>query len=191
MTTAPHITITYDGSVAAAAGATRFVLAPAIERLPDGHPTKRFVAFMCIYARDTLTGRLPGPYSDADGEAFARRALVDPEILKAHAAASDHELAELVGIPLEQLAAARAELTPGAGNVAGARTPLSLVRDPSRSEQLRHLWSMTATQRVAAMRRGELTLEQCFAWAARHPDEIPTIGGVLEFLAGDELELAS
>lgn len=191
MTTEPHIPITYDGSVAAAAGTTRFVLAPSIERLPDGHPTKRFVAFMCVYARDVLTGRLPGPYCDAGGEAFARRALVDPEILETHGAASDRELAELVGIPLEQLAIARTELPADTGNVAGPRTPLSLVRNPSRSEQLRHLWAMTATQRVAAMRRGELTLEQCFAWAARHPDEIPTIGGVLEFLAGDALELAS
>lgn len=145
---------------------------------------------MCLYARDVLTGRLPGLYSDAAAAAFARSALVDPEILAANPEASDDELAQLAAVPLEQLAAARADLEPSTGNVADPRTPLYLVRAPRRSEQLRHLWAMTPAQRIAAMRRGELSLEQCFAWAVRHPDEIPTVDGVLEFLAGDEIALA-
>jgi hypothetical protein len=39
----------------------------------------------------------------------------------------------------------------------------------ARDARLRALWQMTPAQRVAAMRRGELTLEQCSAWAARYP----------------------
>lgn len=104
-------------------------------------------------------------------------------------------------MPVDQLAAARAELEdelgPATGNLAGeigpapAPAPAYLVREASSSEQLRLLWSMTPAQRVAAMRRGELRLEQCFAWAARHPHEVPTIDGALEFLAGGSLERAN
>jgi hypothetical protein len=39
------------------------------------------------------------------------------------------------------------------------------------------LWRMTAEQRVAAMYAGELSLADCLAWAARYPDEPPTING--------------
>jgi hypothetical protein len=42
---------------------------------------------------------------------------------------------------------------------------------------------MTAAQRIAAMRRGELTLEQCAAWAARHHEQVPLINGKFEYIA--------
>lgn len=186
MTSPDDITITYDGTIAAIAGPTTFVLAPAIAALPVAHPTTRVVAFMCAFARDVLTGDLPGPYSDNDAERFARWALIDPAILAAHPRATDAQLAELVGVPVKQITAARDELA----HTTGDGTPAYLQRVPSRREALRYLWSMTAAQRIAAMRRGELTLELCFAWAARHPAEIPTVDGVFEFLAGAELERA-
>ena len=53
------ITLTYDGQDVALAGRERFWLAAHIEALPDGHPTKRLVAFMALFARDVLTGDLP------------------------------------------------------------------------------------------------------------------------------------
>jgi hypothetical protein len=53
----------------------------------------------------------------------------------------------------------------------------------ARDVRLRALWEMTPAQRVAAMRRGELTLEQCSAWAARYPDEVPLPGGEFEYIA--------
>ena len=187
MTAPDDITITYDGTVAAIAGPTAFVLAPAIAALPVAHPTTRVVAFMCAFARGVLAGELPGPYSDAAAERFARWALIDPAILAAHPRATNAQLAELVGVPLQLLADARDELEHTTGNLAGDGTPAYLRRVPSRREALRQLWSMTPAQRVAAMRRGELELELCFAWAARHPSEIPTVDGVLEFLAGAEL----
>jgi hypothetical protein len=52
-----------------------------------------------------------------------------------------------------------------------------------RDARLRALWEMTPAQRVAAMRRGTLTLEQCAAWAARHPDQVPLLNGEFEYLA--------
>jgi hypothetical protein len=52
-----------------------------------------------------------------------------------------------------------------------------------RRERLRTLWEMTPNERVVAMRRGELTLEQCSAWAARYPEQVPLLNGEFEFLA--------
>jgi len=52
----------------------------------------------------------------------------------------------------------------------------------AREARLRTLWQMTAAQRVAAMRRGELTLEQLAAWAARHPEQVPLLNGEFEYL---------
>jgi hypothetical protein len=52
-----------------------------------------------------------------------------------------------------------------------------------REARLRSLWEMTPAQRVAAMRRGELSLEQCAAWAARYPKQVPLLNGEFEFLA--------
>jgi len=53
----------------------------------------------------------------------------------------------------------------------------------ARDARLRALWEMTPAQRIAAMRRGELTLEQCSAWAARHPEQVPLLNGEFEYLA--------
>jgi hypothetical protein len=53
----------------------------------------------------------------------------------------------------------------------------------ARQARLRALWQMTSSERVAAMRRGELTLEQCAAWAARYPEQVPLINGEFEYLA--------
>jgi hypothetical protein len=58
----------------------------------------------------------------------------------------------------------------------------------ARDARLRALWQMTPAQRVAAMRRGELTLEQCSAWAARHPEQVPLLNGEVEDIARLTLE---
>ncbi|MGA2164108.1 MAG: hypothetical protein ABSH36_06520 [Solirubrobacteraceae bacterium] len=52
----------------------------------------------------------------------------------------------------------------------------------ARDARLRALWQMTPAQRVAAMRRGELSLEQCSAWAARYPEQVPIVNGEFEYL---------
>jgi hypothetical protein len=66
------ITITQDGRSVAVAGRERFWLAAHIQALPDGHPRRRHVCLMAVYARDILTGDMLGPYTDADADHFAR-----------------------------------------------------------------------------------------------------------------------
>lgn len=56
--------------------------------------------------------------------------------------------------------------------------PASLTQGvDARRARLRPMWEMTPAQRVAAMYRGELTIEQTLAWAARHPDQVPAVNG--------------
>jgi len=65
------ITITQDGRTVALAGLKRFWLAADIQALPDDHPRRRHVCLMAVYARDVLTGDMPGPYTDTDADQFA------------------------------------------------------------------------------------------------------------------------
>jgi hypothetical protein len=53
----------------------------------------------------------------------------------------------------------------------------------ARDARLRVMWQMTVAQRIAAMRSGKLSLEQCAAWAARHPEQVPTVNGEFEYIA--------
>lgn len=76
------ITITHQGRVAALAVDTRLWLAAHVEALPDGHPRKRWICFMALYARDVLTGVVPGPYTDHDAERYARACLIPRELLE-------------------------------------------------------------------------------------------------------------
>ncbi len=52
-----------------------------------------------------------------------------------------------------------------------------------RAARLQPLWEMNVEQRVLAMRKGELSLEQCAAWAARYPEQVPLLNGEFEYLA--------
>jgi len=74
--------IAYRGRVVACASATRVFLADELRRRPDGDPELRFVLFMCCYARDVMTGALPGRYSDGNARAYARAALIPEELLE-------------------------------------------------------------------------------------------------------------
>jgi hypothetical protein len=53
----------------------------------------------------------------------------------------------------------------------------------ARRDHLAPLWAMKPEQRVAAMHRGELTMPQLLAWAARYPHQVPTINGEFAFIA--------
>jgi hypothetical protein len=69
--------------------------------------------------------------------------------------------------------------------------PRSVVAEHERlDEQLRRLWAMSPSERVAAMRRGELNMRQCCAWAGRHPDQVPLLNGEFEFIAAYTPEAA-
>ena len=103
------ITLTYDNHAAALASRERFWLALHIAALPDGDPTKRLVTFMALYARDVLTGELPGPYSDERARSFARLALVEPSAYRAHRRRGDSELAGVLGLPVAEIPHVRRE----------------------------------------------------------------------------------
>ena len=45
-------------------------------------------------------------------------------------------------------------------------------------------WRLSSLERVALMRAGELTLEECCQWAARAPHEVPIVNDEFEFIAG-------
>jgi hypothetical protein len=53
----------------------------------------------------------------------------------------------------------------------------------ARKARLQALWKMTVSQRINAMRKGELSLEQCAAWAARYPEQMPLLNGEFEYLS--------
>jgi hypothetical protein len=53
----------------------------------------------------------------------------------------------------------------------------------AREARLKELWKMTPSERIAAMRNGKLSLEQCAAWAARYPEQMPLLNGEFEYLA--------
>jgi hypothetical protein len=60
----------------------------------------------------------------------------------------------------------------------------SLARQrESKREASQALWAMSADQRVAAMRRGELTRNQLYEWARNAPKEVPLLNGEFEFIA--------
>lgn len=182
-------TIHYRGRLAALADHDRVALANDIQALPDGHPDKRFIAFMCLYARDIHTGALPGPYRDSDAERYARTCLIDTQDPEQLSELTDDQAAAVLGVPAAHLTAYRHDQEPHMTRTRSSKAPVVAARPRTRAEQLRDLWAMTADQRIAAMRRGELSLYACCAWAARHPDQVPRIhtgdsaGGEFEFLA--------
>ena len=126
------ITLTYNKRTAALASRERFWLAAHIAALPDGDPTKRLVTLMALYARDVLTGELPGPYSDERARSFARLALVDPAAYRAHRRCRDPELAALLGLPVAEIALVRREQHTLATTTAARRRGRTQARRPPR-----------------------------------------------------------
>jgi len=72
------------------------------------------------------------------------------------------------------------------GNPAQRQTTLdeqTIASLKAREERLSALWKMTVSERITAMRAGKLSLEQCAAWAARYPEQVPILNGEFEYLA--------
>src|SRR3954468_922807 len=105
--------ITYRGRPVAMAGRERFALAPHIDERPDGDPLKTFVCFLVLYARDVLTGELPGEprrYVPARAERYARECLIPARAFRARAGRADAGLAGHFAVPLDRIRQRRAEL---------------------------------------------------------------------------------
>lgn len=77
----------------------------------------------------------------------------------------------------------RAVNSDGASVESGTFTDHLLAAERTRNARLRRLWQMSAQQRIAAMRRGELTREQLAAWSARNPEQVPLLNGEWEWIA--------
>lgn len=106
------VMIRYRGEVLGFAGATRFFLAPHIERLPEDHPLVRIACLMALFANQIREGEVPGPYNDARAELYARCALIPDEEFRRleDEGWSDEILADHFGVPVEQVAAKRLDL---------------------------------------------------------------------------------
>jgi hypothetical protein len=73
------------------------------------------------------------------------------------------------------------------------RTPVDQQDAPSTPDQSadtspragdeQALWAMTAEERVAAMWRSQLTLQQLARWSSRAPHEVPLLGGEFAWIA--------
>ncbi|MGH2499799.1 MAG: hypothetical protein ACRDF0_06905 [Candidatus Limnocylindria bacterium] len=102
--------ITYRRRAVAMAGPDRLYLAAHVGRLPHGHPLKRFVCFLALYARDVQIGALPdepGHYLPCRGERYAREALIPARDFAARRHQTDRQLAAHFGVPSEQIARRR------------------------------------------------------------------------------------
>ncbi len=102
--------IQYRGDVVAVAGASRFHLAPHIGAREPGDPLRAVVALMCIFAERVQAGELPGPYSDARAELYARCALIDDDEFERAEGESDEAVAVRFNVPIEQIDAKRRDL---------------------------------------------------------------------------------
>ena len=103
--------ITYRGRLMAVASARRFFLADVVEQRAPTDPDISMVLFMCIYAIDVATGRLPGPYTDDRARRYARYCLLAPgaaELLE-RPDLDVPRAARALGIPADELRLAIAE----------------------------------------------------------------------------------
>ena len=106
--------VTYHGRAVAIADVDRFHLALHIDELSAAHPLKRFVCFLPLYARDVLIGELVGDpccYRAVSGERYARAALIPAREFQTFAYRSDRQFATQFGVPIEQIARRRHDLT--------------------------------------------------------------------------------
>ena len=67
----------------------------------------RFIAAMCLYSHDVDHREVPGPYSDAAAELYARCVLIPDDEFALYGSWSDAAVAWRFGVPLEQVAAKR------------------------------------------------------------------------------------
>jgi hypothetical protein len=100
--------ISYRGRTVAACTRERYFLSDDLERRPPGDPELVFVTMLCAYAGDVLQGRVEGPYTEADARHYARMVLIPTELLE-RPELDDIHVAAGLGVPIDELRAARVE----------------------------------------------------------------------------------
>lgn len=109
-TPAPTL-IGYGGRLAAVAGADRVHFLSPVRALEDDHPVRRFVAAVALVAREMQREPDAEPYDEVLAHFCARWILIPNEPFAAIAPTrTDAELAEHFNVPLEQVAAKRADM---------------------------------------------------------------------------------
>jgi hypothetical protein len=73
--------IVYRGRLVACVTGARVFLSERLDRSRPGDRELRFVLLMCCYARDVLSGELPGPYDSGRARCYAQAALIPGELL--------------------------------------------------------------------------------------------------------------
>ena len=94
----------YGGEIVAVVGKRRFWL---LEHLLDP-PTAWFVSVMCLCKREVDEGRIEGPFTSELAARWARLMLIAPCAMSV--SLTDEELAQELGVPVEQVTLARAEI---------------------------------------------------------------------------------
>jgi hypothetical protein len=103
--------IRYAGRLAAVVSRRAVALAGHIEVLEPGHPLRRFVTAMALFALEVDAGELPAPYTDPLAALYGRCILIPDDEFLERAPWSDHHLAELFDVPLEQIRLKRLDIT--------------------------------------------------------------------------------
>lgn len=60
--------------------------------------------------------------------------------------------------------------------------PTHSIRPPGPSERVARLERLGPTGRIAGYRAGKLSIVDLSVWAARYPDEVPTVNGEVEWI---------
>jgi hypothetical protein len=74
--------------------------------------------------------------------------------------------------------------TPKVTEIPGLAFPVSAAQRQAA------FWRLSPRERVALLRVGELTLNECCQWAARAPQEVPIVNGEFEFIAAFTAEVS-
>ena len=96
--------IEHGGRIVAVAGAARCYF--AVDDLDAA--TFRFVCVMCLCKHEVDEGRLAGPFDSELAVRWARLVTIGPHAF-VDEGATDAEVAERLGVPVEQVAIARVE----------------------------------------------------------------------------------
>ncbi len=85
-------------------------LVPWVEQLDKCDPVRCFICALCLFAMEHESGALAGRFSQQRAERSARGALMPADEFAPLADIADADLAELFGVPPEQVGLRREEL---------------------------------------------------------------------------------
>ncbi|MFL5844344.1 MAG: hypothetical protein ACJ762_06590 [Solirubrobacteraceae bacterium] len=85
-------------------------VAPRIAELDRGHPVRRWVVCLAMFAGYVLDGRVVGPFNERRAAHFARTALLPDNEFEPVEELADEVLAAYFNVPVEQIPEKREDL---------------------------------------------------------------------------------